>query len=249
MQNWKMRVYNKYVSSLFGKTHKSDKREYILQNRYFKKNYLKFMPKDKTCKILDLGCGMGHMYYACKENGYLNYTGVDISVENISFIEERWGDKPNVKQADMFQFLREKECQFDVVIFNDVIEHLNKEEIFEVMDGTWKILSNGGVLFIKTNNMANPFVNTSGRYICMDHEIGFTEKSMEQLLITTGYSKFKIIGTNIYVVCPIIDQIAYVLSKLINIVLFLCSTLYGRTGIRIFEKDILAIAYKDYDEE
>ena len=133
---------------------------------------------------------------------------------------------------------------YDVVIFNDVIEHLSKSEIFEVLDGVYKLLNEKGIFMIKTPNMANPYVNTAGRYIDFTHEIGFTEKSLMQILKATGYKDIKIIGTDVYVLNPIISAIAKVISKIINCVLFIFSVLYGRMSLKIFEKDILAIARK-----
>lgn len=92
--------------------------------------------------------------------------------------------------------------------------------------------------------MANPFVNTAGRYIDFTHEIGFTEKSMRQVLRATGYSNIKIIGTDIYVLNPIVNILAKAASKVLNAVLFFVSALYGRNSLHVFEKDILAIAQK-----
>lgn len=97
---------------------------------------------------------------------------------------------------------------------------------------------------IKTLNMANLFVNTAGRYIVIDHEIGFTEVSMRELLKACGYKNISIVGTDVYVLNPLISIPAKAASKLINCVLFILSALYGRTTIKIFDKDILVIAYK-----
>lgn len=92
--------------------------------------------------------------------------------------------------------------------------------------------------------MANPFVSTAGRYIDITHENGFTEASMRQVLRAAGFKDIKIIGTDVYVLHPVISIVAKLASKIINLSLFIMSALYGRTSLRIFEKDILAVAYK-----
>ena len=250
--NWKQRIYNSYMSNGFQDSHSMNK-EFELHSKYFKKNYLKFMPKDKSCKILELGCGMGQFFSFCKDNGYLAYEGIDTSYENINFIKTTFGENSNVFVADIMAFLTSKNTQnltnsdvqgYDVVIFNDVIEHLTKPEIFEVLDGVHNVLNKNGVFMIKTPNMANPYVNTAGRYIDFTHEIGFTEKSMRQILRATGYRDIEIIGTDVYVLNPIISIIAKIISKIVNLFLYLFSALYGRTSLKIFEKDILAVAKK-----
>ena len=169
----------------------------------------------------------------------------DASIENIEFIKSEFGKDSQVSVNDIMTYLSEKRGGvFDAVIFNDVIEHLTKSEIFEVLDGISKVLKTGGVLLIKTPNMANPFVSSAGRYIDITHEVGFNEESMSQVLKASGFKDIKIVGTDVYVLNPIISIAAKILSKIINTILFMLSALYGRTSIKIFEKDILAAAYK-----
>ena len=113
-----------------------------------------------------------------------------------------------------------------------------------MLDRISNVLIEGGIVFIKTPNMANPFVNTAGRYLDITHEVGFTEASMRQVLKATGFNDIKVVGTDIYVLNPIISVLAKIISKILNIFWYILSALYGRTSLRIFEKDILAIAYK-----
>lgn len=242
MSKWKDRVYASYMSNGFADAHNM-KKEFELHSRYFKKNYLGFMPKDKNKYILDLGCGMGHFLYFCEKCGYKNCIGIDTSRENIDFIKRR--GTLQVYLSSITDFLKDKEEQFDVIVLNDVIEHLTKEEIFDVLPAVMKAMKKGGVFLVKTPNMANPFVSTAGRYIDITHEVGFTETSMRQVLRATGFKNIEIIGTDVYVLNPVISIIAKVLSKIINAFLYILSALYGRKSLKIFEKDILAVAYKE----
>ena len=241
---WKQRIYDSYVSNGFGASH--DVKKFEIQRRYFKKNYLRFMPKNKKARILELGCGMGEFFYFCKKEGYKNYKGIDASAENVRYIKKNLGKNSNISVCDIFDYLNEGHNaeKYDVIVLNDVIEHLTKPEIFDLLDRVYSNLNKGGVFLVKTPNMANPFVAAAGRYIAFDHEIGFTEYSMNQILHTTGFSDIKIIGTDIYVFNPIINIVAKVFSKITNGILYLFSALYGRTSLKIYEKDILAAAYK-----
>jgi len=245
MDNWKKRVYEAYMTNIFRNAHKG-KKDLELQKRYFEKNHLNYMPKDKRCRILELGCGMGQFYYFCKQNGYKDYFGIDASKENITYIKKNLDKRAKVKVMDLFGFLSGADGKeyYDVVVLNDVIEHLTKPEIFTVLDGVMKVLVRGGVFLIKTPNMANPYVSTAGRYIGIDHETGFTETSMWEVLLAAGYKDITIVGTDIYVLNPLISMTAKLISKLINLRLYILSALYGRTTLHIFEKDILAVAYK-----
>lgn len=241
---WKQRIYDSYISNGFETSH--DIKKYELQRKYFRKNYLKFLPQNRDCKILELGCGMGEFYYFCKKEGYRNYQGIDASAQNVAYIKQYIGKKSNISVNNIFDFLpiEGHSREYDVIVLNDVIEHLTKSEIFDLLDRVYANLNKNGVFLIKTPNMANPFVASAGRYIGFDHEIGFTEYSIRQILYTTGFKDVKIIGTDIYVINPVISIIAKVLSKVLNYFLFLISALYGRTSLKIFEKDLLAVAYK-----
>lgn len=241
---WRDRIYDNYMTNVFADAHNNNK-EMARQCKYFEKNYLNYLPKNTDSKILELGTGMGHFLYFLEKHGYTNYEGIDLSEENINYVKKTIDSSVTIHKKNLLDFLDESESEiYDVVIFNDVIEHMTKTEIFSVLDGVNKVLRSGGVFFIKTPNMANPYVNTAGRYIVIDHEIGFTEVSMKEVLRACGYSEIKIIGTDIYVLNPLISIPAKALSKLINLRLYFLSALYGRTSIKIFEKDILAIAYK-----
>lgn len=242
-ETWKKRIYDSYLSVHFKNLH-AMKREFAVMNRYYEKNYLKYFPANKEARILELGCGMGHFAYFCEEQGYTNYVGVDISSENIAYIKKKMGDDICVFIADMVDFLTDKENCYDVIVMNDVIEHFQKKEIFQVLDEIKNALKPRGVFLVKTYNLANPFTSVAGRYSDITHETGFTEISMKEVLGVTGFKKIKVVGTDIYVLNPVISIAAKGLSKLINCILFMVSALYGRTSIKIFEKDILGIAYK-----
>lgn len=203
------------------------------------------MPAGKDKIILDLGCGMGQFLYFCKKENYKNCIGIDASGQNIEYMRQRgFLSGYQLYQASIMDFLKGKDSVYDVIVLNDVIEHLTKDEIFELMDAVMKALKCGGRFLIKTPNMANPFVAAAGRYIDITHETGITELSIKQVLTATGFQDIKVIGTDVYVLHPVISVIAKMISKLINTLLFIMSALYGRTSITVFEKDLLAVASK-----
>lgn len=216
-------------------------REMII--KYFRKNYLPYLPKNKNCRILDLGCGMGNYLLAAKKCGYRNVIGVDASKSVVSFCKK---DGLECVQAEAKEYLEDKENMFDVIIFNDVIEHLTKDELFETLHNLHKALRGGGIALIKTDNMSNPITGITGRYMDLTHEIGFTETSLRSALSAVSFKNIKIIGADIYVSPAPFIYILKLFAKINNFVWYLFNCLYGRTSTnKIFEKNIIAIAYKD----
>lgn len=239
----KEKIYKNYISTSFDKAHPKDsKKDLNIQYRYFKKNYLKYLPSDKRARILDLGCGMGHFLYFLKRQGYKDFLGVDSSEQEIHYCKDKGYP---VEKDDIFAFLDKDIEKFDAVIFNDVIEHLTKEQILNILAKIYKSLRTNGVLLIKTINMANFITASGGRYIDITHEIGFTEESLRQVCLLSGFKNVKIKGTDIYIfylnpLNYLAKFAAFILSKLFRI-LFL---LYGRKTSHISTKDILAVCKK-----
>lgn len=242
-KNYRDYIYGNYADTLQDVliTGNLDKERNMIC-KYFKKNYLPYFPEDKNCKVLDLGCGLGNYLYAIQKYGYQNVIGVDASASVVAFCK-----KEGLKciQANAKEFLQKNDNSYDVILFNDVIEHLTKDELFEVLFLLRKSLKSGGRVFIKTVNLSNPITGVTGRYLDLTHEIGFTELTMRQVLLAVSFKKFKIIGADIYVSPVPFIYILKLCAKINNVIWYLFNCLYGRTSIKIFEKNIIAIAYKE----
>lgn len=209
--------------------------------KYFKKNYLPYFPKSQAAKILDLGCGLGSYVIAAKKCGYQDVIGIDGSQSCADFCN---ANGVNCICEDALTWLNKHTNEYDVIMFNDVIEHFTKDEAISVTKALNSALVEGGVVLIKTDNMANPFTAIGGRYMDLTHEFCYNEMSMKQLLFATGFSEVTIKGTDIYVVLFPLNLIAKISEKVISAIIYLFNCLYGRTTIKIFQKDILAIAQK-----
>ena len=126
---------------------------------------------------------MGHFLNFLEIGGYKNYLGVDISEENIEFCKKNGF---NVERGNIFNFLKNSPDSYDAIIMNDIIEHLEKPEILNVLEIIFKKLNTGGRLIIKTPNASNPIMASSSRYYDFTHELLFTEESLSQVLKISG---------------------------------------------------------------
>ena len=117
------KLYVNYVTNQLSQVHKDD---YPLMARYFRKNYMRFLTHADE-RILDVGCGMGHFLYFLKNSGFADVTAIDLSQECIEHCR-RMELLPAQKlhRVEMDIFLGEKRECFDVIVLNDVMEHLPK---------------------------------------------------------------------------------------------------------------------------
>jgi len=237
-------AYEKYFSSYFGMVNLpsfSKIQEIYERTAYcYEYWYSRFLPIDKKSKILDIGCGMGHFLYFLKKMKYENHLGIDISPEQVAFVKKFVTDK--VLLADAFEFLKDVENEYDLIVLNDILEHIPKSRIIDFLMLIRKALKDNGVVFIKTVNAANPF-NLRGRYIDFTHEIAFTEHSLMQVLRIAGFRVVALYGDE----CPrpglkgIADRFAKKIFFLIMRKLFQLQEIIPPM---ILDKNIIAVATK-----
>ena len=187
-------TYERYLESHFIRLNIPSREAFEYMAQCYRDWYGPCLPKNRNARILDFGSGMGHFLYFLKKMGYSNFIGIDISSQQVDFVRKYITN--NVILADGFDFLRESLREgdwFDVIILNDVIEHIPKVKTLELLKLIFNALKPGGKVFIKTPNMGNPF-NLKGRYMDFTHETGYTENSLHQVLYVAGFRKIIIFG-------------------------------------------------------
>ncbi|MBK1718636.1 class I SAM-dependent methyltransferase [Thiocystis violacea] len=164
-----------------------DSRSFRLIARKYDWNYRKFfrlIPKEKA--VLDYGCGIGQFLCYLHGKGFTNLTGIDISEQQITLAK-------SIQNHLNFEFtpnpdewcLKHSE-RFDVIVINDVLEHILPYRTASFLTIIHNTLRPGGLLVIKTVNAAYP-LGSAARYIDWTHTTAFTDRSLTQLLRHTGF--------------------------------------------------------------
>jgi SAM-dependent methyltransferase len=152
---------------------------------YVRRLIQRWIPENRTIRILDLGCGYGPFIYFLKEAGYRHLKGIDRSPEQVKAARQLGLD--SVEEGDALDILRKSEnSSYDIVIAFDVLEHLTKQEVFDVVDEVCRVLTIGGKLILHVPNGEAIF---SGRIHFGDltHETGYTRQSIRQLMNSSGF--------------------------------------------------------------
>jgi 2-polyprenyl-3-methyl-5-hydroxy-6-metoxy-1,4-benzoquinol methylase len=145
-----------------------------------------WIPRERTKRILDIGCGEGALLYYLTQLGFTSLAGFDLSPENVQLCHGL--GLHFVREFDALNLNSFAETKFDVIFALDILEHLPKEKLSSFLEQVRHQLSPGGYTVIQTPNMGSVFA-TFVRYNDLTHEFGFTEKTIVNLLLTSGFSK------------------------------------------------------------
>lgn len=181
---------------------------------YLDDDYGKLLPSDKNAVIIDVGCGMGHFLWYLQNKGYHNIKGIDICDEQLEWCKNNVC-KNVEKVDDLLTFFLHSGAAFDLIIMNDLIEHLPKGEMVDILTGARKSLKPGGTLVCRLPNMSNIF----GIYLLYNdftHETGFTENSLRQLLHLSGFNDVVISGNKTRINCLWKKPLFYLFSLISN---------------------------------
>jgi SAM-dependent methyltransferase len=143
----------------------------------FCKRLAPLLPADKHARILDLGCGYGEFLYFLRRQGYMETVGVDLDPKQVE-TAGRLG-LGQVLCADAVNFLRSS-GEFDFISALDVLEHLPKPRVLELLDGVHNALRPGGRFVCQVPNLAA--FHTPVFFMDFTHETPFTATSLKQAL-------------------------------------------------------------------
>jgi len=124
-----------------------------------------------------------------KKQGYTNINGIDISTEQLEMARQM--GVTEVQKVDMFKFLAKHKGKYELLIANDIVEHLTKNEVIQFLDALFAALKPGGKVIINTENAASLF-GASRVFIDFTHEQGFTPISLSQVLRVCGFNEVRI---------------------------------------------------------
>ncbi|MFX1453491.1 MAG: class I SAM-dependent methyltransferase [Promethearchaeota archaeon] len=193
-------IKEKYLTSIFLKRNPITKKQFDLNTKTYFLNYGPYIPKKLNIRILDIGCGIGQFLYALTIKGYHNFIGIDVSSQMISFIKNLRKPELNhvfeilskrVLKADAFEFLERNEDKFDLIVANDIIEHIEKRRILDFFKLVRDNLKENGIFITKTVNMTN-LVSNMLLFDDFTHEYGFTNLSLTQVYLLAGFKNIRI---------------------------------------------------------
>jgi len=139
----------------------------------------------KHWSCLDIACGYGNLLAYLRAKGITEYIGIDTSADAVAVASKEFGTN-RVQQADVFGYLASNRNSFDLISAIDFIEHVTKDEFYELLDMTFSALKPGGLILLRTPN-ANGLFGMAARYNDITHEVCFTPGSIADALSSGGF--------------------------------------------------------------
>lgn len=216
-------------------------RGYSTLGRFYRANYLPHLPDDRNARILVISCGPGYFVNLLTREGYTEVEGIDSHPEKVEHATERG---LNCRAGEAFDVLRSADRPYDVVICEQELNHLTKEEMVAFLRLVHDRLAPGGRLLCHGLNGANPIVGAETLAQNFDHFNTFTAYSLRQVLEYSGFTAVEVFGLNLYVFYgnPL-NYVAAALAGLLSLTFRAAFVLYGKSN-RIFTKKIAAVGFK-----
>jgi 2-polyprenyl-3-methyl-5-hydroxy-6-metoxy-1,4-benzoquinol methylase len=178
-ESLKNEVWEKYLTTCYKFRNKLTQRDFENYASICDRAYRKLLPQNKQARILDIGCGTGHFLYYLEKIGYTNHYGIDISPEQVEFVKNNITQR--AETADVFEYLKAKNDQFDAIVGNDIIAHIPKDSTLSFLNLIYSSLKPNGKCILRTDNMDMPFP-VKLRYVDFTIQTGYTESSFAQIL-------------------------------------------------------------------
>lgn len=190
--------YTEYYNRQSGRDFSNDIAGKFINEQYqFLKEIIPYLPaKNKELEILDLGCGIGSLIACCKNCGYKNLKGIDISDQQVEIAHQL--KVKEVEKADIFTYLKDHEASFDVISGMDIIEHFTKDELIDLIILIRNSLRKGGMAIFRTPNMDAPMANVfaMGDFT---HENFLNKNAAEQMMLSMDFKNVEVFPSFMYV--------------------------------------------------
>jgi 2-polyprenyl-3-methyl-5-hydroxy-6-metoxy-1,4-benzoquinol methylase len=238
---YKRKLNDDYFESIYKHVNILTPEQFDLASNSFARDYQKIMPTNKEVSILDVGCGVGHFLYYLKKNGYRNYYGIDVSPQQVEYCTKYITDKVEVADAEIF--LAQMAEQYDLIVAHDVVEHIPKDDVLSLLNLVFHALKKGGVFIMRVPNMSNPF-GLDARYNDFTHELGFTAKSVYQVLWISGFREIEILPSRQIILRNYRNFIRKWLVKALHQLIRFCYYIQDYTVPQILDNNLIAVGRK-----
>jgi 2-polyprenyl-3-methyl-5-hydroxy-6-metoxy-1,4-benzoquinol methylase len=206
---------------------------------YYRANYLGHMPADKQARILVISCGPGYLVKMLRDCGYTQVLGIDSDPAKVDVARRH---QLPCEVARAFEFLADKQAQYDAIIPEQELNHLTLDETIEFLSLCRQALRPGGRVVVYAMNGANPMVGSENLAHNIDHFYNVTEYSLGQILQLAGFSQVRPFALQLYVFWTNpLNYVGLAVTATLEAIFRVMFMLYGKK-VKVLSKKVAAVA-------
>lgn len=180
--------FDRYSETFFDELHRG--LDFDLTAKGYGEYYYDCLPRDRNAPILDVGCGAGHFLKFLEMNGYKHAEGLELSSQQAA--EARKHVALTIHETEAETFLAQRHAAYAAITINDVLEHIPKNQTVRFLSVLKGGLKPDGVLVVNVPNVAG-LTTSYVRYNDFTHELVFTELSLRQALLMSGFRSVRFV--------------------------------------------------------
>lgn len=184
--DYRLEIAQEYYATTARRSGKRDMEALDRYARFLEHKITDWLPLEKDSPVLDLACGCGEILWFLKRQGFLKISGIDLCQEELEICRSL--GFTDVKNADVRQALKDHRNEFQLITAFNLLEHLLKQEVVDLLKDIHAALRPGGRLMALVPNAHSP-LGLQARYWDFTHETAFSTNSWEQLAALVGFER------------------------------------------------------------
>ncbi|WP_375313601.1 class I SAM-dependent methyltransferase [Bradyrhizobium sp. A5] len=111
-------------------------------------------------RIIEIGCSLGNLSDAYRELDGISYTGIDIDNSAIAIARQRFASQKNFQfEAVPVEEMARRGKPYDYVVIAGILHHVDDRTAIGIIESSWKITAQGGVLIASEPEALRPADN------------------------------------------------------------------------------------------
>jgi SAM-dependent methyltransferase len=186
--------------------------------------------KDKSARILDIGCSTGGLLSVLKNKGYSNLVGIDPSPQCARITRDINGIEATANTISNF----EPSGKFDLISLSAVLEHL--VDFGNSMRKIWSLLKDQGLLFLEVPDVErfSLYITSPFQQFSIEHINYFSKYSIKNLLSRFSFKTIEV------------HQSKHKLSQTTEVDIFCLSQKINEHSYEIIRDDFSESSIRDY---
>jgi len=164
---------------------------YRKKARGYRRRFARILDAEDISSVLDLGCGTGLLASYLAGRGCATVVGVDLNEQLID--AARRNVAAEFVADDAIHYTETCGRTFDLVFLLDLLEHLDREQVVQLLANVRNILNDGRFAIVRVPNLN--CIHAIGKfYVDWTHRTPFTEGALLHAAKLAGFSRVELCG-------------------------------------------------------